>query len=153
MWLVSFPLFAAVTSPVPARLGILDWLGTAVFLLGLGIESVADAQLAAFKSRSANKGSVLDTGLWRYSRHPNYFGESVIWIGVAVWAINVPGGWATLFGPALMIWLIVRVSGVRMLDALLAETKPGYADYMGRTSAFIPWPPARNDRGPGEFSH
>ncbi|MBO6576573.1 MAG: DUF1295 domain-containing protein [Rhodothermales bacterium] len=140
LWTVSLPLQAAVTWQMPTVLTGLDLVGALIFVTGLGIEAVADRQLASFKSDPERSG-VLDTGLWRYSRHPNYFGECVIWLGVAFWSINLPGGWMLLFAPALMIWLVIRVSGVAMLDRHLESSKPGYADYMARTSAFIPMPP------------
>jgi steroid 5-alpha reductase family enzyme len=138
LWFVSFPLQVLVLADPAGFPGVLEVIGMVLFVVGLVLESMADAQLAAF--RRAGTGGVMDRGLWRYSRHPNYFGECVIWLGVAVWVLAVPGGWMTLPGPVLMIWLVIRVSGVRMLDDLLAETKPGYAEYMARTSAFVPLP-------------
>jgi steroid 5-alpha reductase family enzyme len=146
MWVVSWPLLAMVTSDHPASSGLLVWIGEALFIAGLILEAVADWQLTRFKADETNRGKVLDTGLWRYSRHPNYFGESVIWVGVSLWALSLPDGWPLLIGPVLMIWLIIKVSGVAMLDRHLKDAKPQYRDYMRRTSAFVPLPPksARN---------
>lgn len=141
MWIVSWPLLAMVTSKAPGSAGLLVSIGQALFIGGLIFEAVADWQLTRFKADESNRGKVLDTGLWRYSRHPNYFGESVIWVGVSLWALSLPNGWPLLIGPVLMIWLIIKVSGVAMLDRHLEDAKPKYRDYMRRTSAFVPMPP------------
>ena len=108
---------------------------------------VGDAQLSAFRRDPANSGRVLSTGLWRYTRHPNYFGETLIWWGIFVIAASVPDGAWTVFSPILMTVLLVRVSGVPLLEAGLRETRPGYAEYVARTSAFVPWPPRRERPG------
>lgn len=138
LWIVSAPLLAAQLSSAP--LGVLDILGAAVWCVGLAFEAVADYQLAQFKADPANKGKVLDTGLWRYTRHPNYFGDAVVWWGLYLVALSA-GGWWSIYGPALMTYLLVRVSGVAMLERDLKQKKPEYADYIRRTSAFIPMPP------------
>jgi steroid 5-alpha reductase family enzyme len=140
-WLVSWPIAAAMRSG-PEFPTAWDAAGLAVALAGLLIETVADAQLRRFK-RTAPRGAVCDVGLWRYSRHPNYFGESLVWWGLFLVACAVPGGWVSVVSPVLITWLLLRVSGVTMLEAGLAKTKPGYAEYVRRTSAFVPWPPAR----------
>ena len=138
LWVVSAPLLAAQASSAP--LTVLDALGAAVWLIGLTFEAVGDAQLARFKADPANKGKVLDTGLWRYTRHPNYFGDAMVWWGIYLVALSA-GGWWTIYGPALMTYLLVRVSGVAMLEQSLKDKKPQYAEYIRRTSAFIPMPP------------
>jgi steroid 5-alpha reductase family enzyme len=138
LWIVSAPLLAAQASSAP--LTILDAIGAAVWLIGLAFEAVGDAQLARFKADPANKGKVLDTGLWRYTRHPNYFGDAMVWWGIYLVALSA-GGWWTIYGPALMTYLLVRVSGVAMLEQSLKDKKPEYAEYIRRTSAFIPMPP------------
>jgi steroid 5-alpha reductase family enzyme len=138
-WIVSWPIGAALVS-WPAFPSAWDVAGLAVASLGLAVEAVADAQLRRFK-RTAPRGAVCDAGLWRYSRHPNYFGESVVWWGLFVVAAGVPGGWRTVVSPIVMTWLLLRVSGVTLLEQGLAASKPGYADYVRRTSAFVPWPP------------
>jgi steroid 5-alpha reductase family enzyme len=138
LWIVSVPVLAAQQST--AALAVLDLLGVAVWLVGLVFEAVGDAQLARFKADPANKGRVLDTGLWRYTRHPNYFGDAVVWWGIYLVALSA-GGWWSFFGPLLMTFLLVRVSGVAMLEQDLKQKKPEYANYIRRTSAFIPMPP------------
>lgn len=138
LWLVSTPLLAAQASSAP--LTLLDGLGAAVWLTGLAFEAIGDAQLARFKANPANKGKVLDTGLWRYTRHPNYFGDAVVWWGIYIIAL-AGGGWWTIYSPVLMTYLLVRVSGVTMLERDLKQKKPEYAAYILRTSAFIPRPP------------
>ena len=145
---ISAPLQLAAAAPAPDPVSATDLLGLVLFAAGLGIGAVADAQLAAFRGERSRAGSgdpkrVLDTGLWKYSRHPNYFGEALLWWGFWVMALDVPAGWATVLAPALMTFLLVKVSGVAMLDAHMAATRPEYADYVRRTSAFLPRPPRR----------
>lgn len=139
MWIISAPLLAAQTSGFPAILTPLDMIGALLWALGFLIESSADLQLARFRSNPANKGKLLATGLWRFSRHPNYFGEAVLWWGFYIIALAAGYGW-TVFSPTLMTWLLVRVSGVALLERSM-QSKPGYAEYMRRTSPFIPWFP------------
>jgi len=143
-WVISLPLLAAILGAGP--LGWLDGLALAVCLAGLLIEAVADWQLADFKSRPHSKGQVMDRGLWRYSRHPNYFGEACIWWGFFLFALAV-GGWWALPAPVLMTWLLLRVSGVRLLEQDIGERRPGYRDYVRRTNAFVPGPPRPADPG------
>jgi steroid 5-alpha reductase family enzyme len=142
MWLISLPLLAGLHSPQPAALTLLDWLALPVWGMGFFFETVGDWQLERFKADPASRGKVLDHGLWRYSRHPNYFGDAAQW-----WAFFLPalatGAWWTFFSPLLMTYLLVQVSGVALLERSLAERKPGYREYMETTSAFIPWPPRR----------
>jgi steroid 5-alpha reductase family enzyme len=146
-WLVAMPLLAVAMYPGSA-LTWTDLAGGLLVLIGGTVEALADRQLTAFR-RVAAPGDVLATGLWRYSRHPNYFGDAVFWWGVYVVAAGVPYGVFTLFAPALMTWLLVRVSGVALLDRTLAARKPGYSDYMAHTSGFVPWPPRRAARARG----
>ncbi len=141
LWTVSAPLLAGQSSGTPEHLTAADFAGSALWLVGFAFEAVGDAQLAAFRADPKNAGKVLSTGLWRFTRHPNYFGDALIWWGLFVIATSVPGGGWTVFSPVLMTVLLVRVSGVRLLEESLFETRPGYADYVARTSAFIPWPP------------
>jgi steroid 5-alpha reductase family enzyme len=121
-------------------LGALDRVGALVVLAGLAVETVADRQLARFARDPANRGRIMDRGLWRYSRHPNYFGEAVVWWGVFLVALSVPGSWWTAVSPLLITFLLLKVSGVPMLERLM-EGRPGWAEYKARTSAFIPLPP------------
>ncbi len=142
-WIVSLPLQVAILAPTQPGLGALDALGAGLVALGLGSEAIGDWQLARFKRDPANAGRVMDRGLWRYTRHPNYFGDSLVWWGLYAIACGAPGGVLTLPGPALMTWLLLRVSGVALLERSLMARKPGYAEYAARTSAFLPWPPRR----------
>jgi steroid 5-alpha reductase family enzyme len=140
LWVVSLPVLGAIAGTVP--LGPLDALGAAVFLGGFFTEAIADAQLVRFRADPANRGRILDSGLWRYSRHPNYFGDAVLWWGIYLLAVAAGAAW-TVVGPALMTFLLLRVSGVTLLERGLRERKPGYDAYARRTSAFVPWPPRR----------
>jgi steroid 5-alpha reductase family enzyme len=142
MWLISAPLLAAQLRPAPAELTWLDGLAVLVWGIGFLFEAVGDWQLARFKANPANRGRLLTDGVWRYTRHPNYFGDSAQWWGFYLLALAA-GGWWTVFSPLLMTFLLLRVSGVRMLEKSLQKTKPGYEDYTRRTSAFFPLPPRR----------
>jgi len=134
-WIVSAPLAAAILSGQPA--GLLDVAGAALVVFGLAFEAVADAQLARFKADSRNAGRVMDRGLWRHTRHPNYFGEFCVWWGFWLVAVGA-GGWWTVFSPVLMSVLLLRVSGVALLEKDIAERRPDYVNYMLRTNAFFP---------------
>jgi len=140
-WIVALPVAFAMRAATPAALTAVDWAGIVLFTIGFLFEAIGDWQMRAFKADSANKGRLMDRGLWRYTRHPNYFGESVLWWGLGLMGAATPGGVAGLIGPALITFLLLRVSGVTMLEATLRSTKPGYADYVARTSAFVPWRP------------
>lgn len=143
-WILSLPLLVAILGT--AALGWLDFLALGVWLIGLFFEAVGDQQLADFKSRPENAGQVMDRGLWRYTRHPNYFGEACIWWGFYLFAAAA-GGWWTLISPILMTWLLLRVSGVALLEQDIGERRPGYRDYVRRTNAFVPWLPRRAAAG------
>ena len=104
-------------------------------------ETLGDWQLARFKADPANADQVMDRGLWRYTRHPNYFGDFCVWWGFAAIALAGPYGWVGLVGPALMSFLLLRVSGVAMLERTIGERRPGYREYVQRTNAFFPGPP------------
>jgi steroid 5-alpha reductase family enzyme len=140
-WIVSLPLQLAILAPGPTRLGVWDAVGVGLFAVGLGFEAVGDLQLARFKADPANAGRVLDRGLWRFTRHPNYFGDCVVWWGFQALALAAPGGAWTVVGPLVMTVLLRRVSGVTLLERHLARSRPGYADYVARTSPFLPRPP------------
>jgi steroid 5-alpha reductase family enzyme len=141
---ISAPLVLACAAESPDPFAPADAAGMLLFAVGFTFEAVADAQLRSFRRDPARQGQVLDSGLFRYSRHPNYFGEAVLWWGFWLCALDRPFGWLTIAAPALMTFLLVKVSGVAMLDAHLSRTRSGYADYVRRTSAFLPLPP----RGP-----
>jgi steroid 5-alpha reductase family enzyme len=142
-WLVSLPLQVAPLRPGAAALGLLDAAGLALFATGLFFETVGDLQLARFRADPANRGRVLHRGLWRYTRHPNYFGDCLAWWGLWTVAAATPLGPWTIVSPLVMTFLLVRVSGVPLLERGLAKTRPGYADYVARTPAFVPWWPRR----------
>jgi steroid 5-alpha reductase family enzyme len=137
-WVVSLPIQAVAADPSPAALGALDWLGVAVAAIGIGFEATADLQLARFLGSDRAAGAVMDRGLWRYSRHPNYFGDTVFWWGIWLLALATGSGWWTLIGPALMTFLLLRVSGVALTERTIERRRPEYARYVERTSAFVP---------------
>jgi steroid 5-alpha reductase family enzyme len=143
MWLISLPLQVAQVAPEPGRLTLLDGIGALLWLLGFGFEAVGDWQLVRFKGHPGNRGKVMDRGLWAFTRHPNYFGDAVLWWGLFVIAAATPGGAWTIVSPAVMTFFLMRVSGVPLLERSLLKTRPQYADYARRTSAFFPWPPRR----------
>lgn len=143
MVIVAAPLLAALSAAPHAPLGLLDIAGAALWAIGFGFETVGDAQLARFKANPANRGRVLRTGVWRYTRHPNYFGDATVWWGHFLVAA-AGGAWWTVFSPLLMTFLLVRVSGVALLETSLRAAKPDYADYVATTSPFVPWPPRRS---------
>ncbi len=142
---VAAPLFAAQGATAQPGWTLLDGVGVGLFAVGLAFESVGDWQLARFKADPENAGQVLDRGLWRYTRHPNYFGDALVWWGLGLMAVSVPGGWLALVGPAVMTFFLMKVSGVALLERSLAKTKPAYRDYVRRTPAFFPWFPKRSD--------
>jgi steroid 5-alpha reductase family enzyme len=137
-WVISAPLAAVAASAEP--LSPLDAVGALVVTFGLVFEAVADAQLARFRRDPASAGKVLDRGLWRWSRHPNYFGECCVWAGFWLLALAAGGAW-TVFSPLLMTLLLLRVSGVTLLERDIGERRPAYRDYIARTSALVPWRP------------
>jgi steroid 5-alpha reductase family enzyme len=137
-WAISLPVQLAVLSDGP--LGWLDGLAVLTWLVGLAFEAIGDLQLTRFRRDPANRGRALDTGLWRYSRHPNYFGDALLWWGFGLLGLAAGAPW-TLFAPALMTFLLLKVSGVALLEKGMEERRPAYRDYVARTSAFVPWFP------------
>ncbi len=135
-WIVSLPLLAAQAGATP--LGFVDYAGIALWVVGLFFEAVGDFQLARFKADPANRGKVMDRGLWRY--HPNYFGNACLWWGFGLIALSA-GAWWALVSPVVMTFLLLKVSGVSLLEQDIGERRPKYADYIARTSAFFPLPP------------
>jgi steroid 5-alpha reductase family enzyme len=138
MWLVSLPV--QVGQLQGPTLSAVSYLGIAVGAVGFLFESLGDFQLAKFKSNSKNRNQVMDQGLWRYTRHPNYFGNALVWWGVFLVAVTPSTFWLAI-SPVVMTFLLVKVSGVALLEKSLGSRSPEYRDYMRRTSAFIPWPP------------
>jgi steroid 5-alpha reductase family enzyme len=141
MWFISLPL--QVTAIGAGSVGVLGWIGAAVWLVGFVFEAGGDAQLQAFRGNAANKGKVLDTGLWRYTRHPNYFGDACQWWGFALIAFAHWPGILTILSPALMTWFLANKTGKPLLEKRMANTRPGYKEYVERTSGFFPRPPRR----------
>ena len=145
-WIISLPLLAAVLSAGP--LGWLDYAAALLWITGFFFEAVGDEQLVEFKRDPANRGKVMDRGLWRYTRHPNYFGEVCMWWGFWLFAL-AGGGWWSILSPLLMTFLLVRVSGVAMLEKDIGERRPEYANYVARTNALVPGPPRGERATPG----
>lgn len=141
-WIISIPLLAAQHSDSPDKLTIVDGFAILVWGYGFFFEAVGDFQLARFKAHPANKGKVLNSGVWRYTRHPNYFGDAAQWWGYFLITLAA-GGWWTIYAPLMMTGLLLKVSGVALLEKSLTKTKPQYADYIERTSAFVPWFPKK----------
>ena len=138
-WWIALPILPVLKSSQPW--GWLDSLGATIFITGLILETMADAQMARFKAQPKGKDAVLNTGLWRYSRHPNYFGESVVWWGFYLMALGAGAPLWLVTSPLLINFLLVKVSGVPMLEQDIAERRPAYRDYILSTSSFIPRPP------------
>ena len=135
---VALPVFAVAQSE--SSLGVLDVLGVGIALVGIIIEALADQQLSRFKADPDSRGQVMEQGLWGYSRHPNYFGNALLWVGIGGVGLVGGGPWWSFAGPVLMIFLLLKVSGVAMLERTIAERRPGYEQYIKEVSAFVPWP-------------
>jgi len=140
MWIIAFPVQIAASAPASTEIGWLDGFGVAIWAVGLFFETVGDWQLARFKSDPENSGKVMNQGLWRYSRHPNYFGDFCVWWGFYLVAAGGGAEW-TVFSPLLMSILLMRVSGVTLLESTIGKRRPGYAAYRRSTNAFFPWRP------------
>ncbi|HVL84760.1 MAG TPA: DUF1295 domain-containing protein [Pseudonocardia sp.] len=142
LWIVSLPVqlgqYGFADGPVVVAVTVLGVLSWAV---GFTFETVGDAQLAAFRADPASAGQVMDRGLWRYTRHPNYFGDAAVWWGLGLLALHHPAGLIGLVGVAIMTWLLVRGTGAKLLESSIGERRPGYAEYLERTSGFLPMPP------------
>jgi len=145
-WLISLGVQLGIAAATPPRWTAWDLAGAALWTAGFLFETVGDAQLARFKRDPANRGQVMDRGLWRYTRHPNYFGEAVMWWGLFLIVLPTPYGPWTVLCPTLMTFFLLRVSGVILLEQDLIARRSGYREYIARTSAFVPWPPRRKVR-------
>lgn len=143
MAVVMLPLMAVQYAPVPDQWTLWDSVGVALWVIGFGFEAIGDYQLLRFRKYRRSEDDVLETGLWRFTRHPNYFGETALWWGFGVMAAGV-GAWWTLISPVLMTYLLLRVSGVAMLEKGLQDRKPAYVAYIRRTPAFFPWFPQKD---------
>jgi len=137
--IVSLPVQVAAIREADVGLVVLPGVG--LFLIGLAFETIGDAQLAAFKANPASQGQVMDRGLWHYTRHPNYFGDFCVWWGIWLVALTAGGTWWTVVGPIVMSILLIRVSGKEHLERDIGERRPGYSEYIQRTSGFVPLPP------------
>jgi steroid 5-alpha reductase family enzyme len=138
LFLIVLPVLV-MNQNVGSALTLLDGIGIAVWLLGFLFESVGDAQLAKFLKNPANKGKLMQSGLWAYTRHPNYFGEVTQWWGIWLLVLSVPNGWLTVIGPMTITFLILKVSGIPLLEKKMAE-HPEFAEYKRKVSMFFPWP-------------
>ena len=143
MWITSIPVQVGQFYLQPTELGWLAAVGFAVWAIGFLIESVCDWQLQRFKTNPANKGKVLNTGLWRYSRHPNYFGDALVWWGLFLMACENPIGWLLIFAPARMHYRLAYRQGIVWLENKMSNLRPEYADYIRRTNRFYPWFPKK----------
>ncbi len=141
LWIISATYLPSFS--VNAEMGILEYVGILLWGIGLFFETVGDYQLSKFKKDPSNKGKVLNTGVWRYTRHPNYFGDATIWWGFFLFALAHPQGWMFVFCPIVMTFFLLKVSGVAMLEVKLKKSKPQYAEYIRTTSSFIPMPPKK----------
>lgn len=142
LWLISAPLLAAQYFMPNSSLNMMDYVAIIIWIIGFIFEAGGDYQLARFKSNSINKGRVLQTGLWRYTRHPNYFGDALIWWAYGLFSLAA-GSYIPLLSSLLMTLLIIKISGVAMLERTLSKTKPQYIEYIEKTSAFFPWFPKK----------
>jgi len=142
MWLISAPLLGAQFYGQNNSLSIFDFSGIVFWIIGFSFETGGDFQLASFKADPSNKGKVLDKGFWRYTRHPNYFGDSSVWWGYGFICL-ASGSYLPILGSLLMTALIIKVSGVVLLEKSLKDQKPQYKEYIEKTSAFIPWFPKK----------
>jgi steroid 5-alpha reductase family enzyme len=144
LWFVSIPVQVAVHRGGP----VTGWaaIGVILWAVGFFFETVGDWQLARFRADPATRGTVLDTGLWRYTRHPNYFGDACVWWGLFALACLHPAAWSTILSPLLMTHFLARKTGKPLLESHLTRTRPGYADYVARTSGLLPLPPRRPNR-------
>jgi steroid 5-alpha reductase family enzyme len=137
-FVIASPVLVGGFSPRPVR--FVAWLGVALWLVGVFFESVGDAQLERFRRDPANKGKVIDVGLWRYTRHPNYFGDACVWWGIFLVAADAWPGVLTIFAPVLMTLLLTKGSGARIMEQHMSN-RSGWAEYAARTSMFVPRPP------------
>ena len=142
LWLTCLPVQLGQVAATPA-VGWIGWIGAGLAVVGIVFETVGDAQLAAFKRDPGSKGKVLDTGLWRYTRHPNYFGDACVWWGLWLVAAETTPGLFTIVGPIFLTFTLTRWSGAPTTEGGMHKSRPGYADYVARTSGFFPLPPKK----------
>ena len=145
MWVIALAFQFGMMSPLPDSLTWLDGLGLILWITGFAFESIGDWQLARFKSVPENAGKVMDQGLWTYTRHPNYFGEALVWWGLSVMVLSTPGSLWTLISPIIITVVLLKMTGVALTEKVILETRPEYRSYIERTSTFFPWPPKRRN--------
>jgi len=143
LWTIALVLQWGQLSPAPDQFVWLDILGVFVWVFGFVFESVGDRQLARFKADPTNKGRVMDRGLWAYTRHPNYFGEFLIWWGFFLITLSTPNSWWTVISPLIITAVLLKMTGIPLTEATIVKTRPRYNDYIKRTSAFVPWFPRK----------
>ncbi len=146
LWLISVSPQIGQLAKTPESFTWRDGLGTVVWAVGFTFESVGDWQLARFKSDPSSKGRVMDRGLWAYTRHPNYFGEFLVWWGIFLITLSTPDGWWTIISPMIITAVLLKMTGIPLTEKALVEKRPGYSDYIKRTSAFVPWPPSKEEK-------
>ena len=145
LWVISLPLQMGLLARSPVSLTWIEICGLVVWTVGFIFESVSDWQLARFKADSANKGRVMDQGLWNFSRHPNYFGEFLVWWGFYLVALSTPNGWWTIVSPLIVTAVLLKMTGIPLTEGNLVKTRPGYREYIKRTNAFFPWFPRKEN--------
>ena len=143
LWVISLATQFGQMADTPASLTGLDLIGTLIWLIGFLFETVGDWQLARFKADPSNSGKVMDRGLWSYTRHPNYFGEALVWWGIWLIVLSTPNSWWTIVSPLLITVTLLKITGIALTEKTILEKKAQYRDYMDRTNAFLPWFPKR----------
>lgn len=143
LWVISLTVQMGQILPTPSNITVFDYFGVLIWGIGFSFEAIADWQLVRFKSKSENKGCIMDKGLWALSRHPNYFGETLVWWGLFLISLSSFKNIWTVISPLLITYLLLAVSGVPMLEKVLKKRNPEYEAYIKRTSAFIPFPPKK----------
>jgi steroid 5-alpha reductase family enzyme len=138
LWVIALAIQYGQISPKPEHFTWLDFLGLILWMIGFVFESVSDWQLARFKADPTNKGKVMDRGLWAYSRHPNYFGEFLIWWGIFLIALSTPKSWWTIVSPLIITTVLLKMTGIPLTEKTIVKTRPGYREYIKRTPAFFP---------------
>ena len=146
LWVISLALQIGQLAETPGSFTWLDASGIIVWAIGFTFESLGDWQLARFKSDPANKGRVMDRGLWAYTRHPNYFGEFLVWWGIFLITLSTPNSWWTIISPIIITAVLLKMTGIPLTEQELVKNRPGYSDYVKRTSAFVPWLPAKEEK-------
>ncbi len=145
MWCISLAPQVGQMASIPDQLTWLDIVGMGIWAAGFIFETVGDWQLARFKAKPDNKGKVMDQGLWAYSRHPNYFGEFLVWWGLFLVTLSTTGSWWTILSPLIVTVVLLKMTGIPLTEKTISHTRPGYAEYVKRTNAFIPWFPKKEN--------